>query len=191
MNKELILASGSPRRKELLQQLHIPFSVHVSNVDEKVNHNYSPYEVVMDLALQKASDVATLYPNHIVLGSDTVVVYKDSILGKPASEAEAVKTLEMLSGKKHQVLTGVALVEGEQVQTFYEKTDVEFWPLTVDEITQYVRTGEPMDKAGSYGIQGLGAMFVKSIQGDYFSVVGLPLSRTIRELRKRGFVYSI
>ncbi|AQX53605.1 septum formation inhibitor Maf [Bacillus sp. VT 712] len=191
MNKELILASGSPRRKELLQQLHIPFSVHVSNVDEKVNHNYSPSEVVMDLALQKASDVATLYPNHIVLGSDTVVVYKDSILGKPASEAEAVKTLEMLSGKKHQVLTGVALVEGEQVQTFYEKTDVEFWPLTVDEITQYVRTGEPMDKAGSYGIQGLGAMFVKSIQGDYFSVVGLPLSRTIRELRKRGFVYSI
>lgn len=99
MNKELILASGSPRRKELLQQLHIPFSVHVSNVDEKVNHNYSPSEVVMDLALQKASDVATLYPNHIVLGSDTVVVYKDSILGKPASEAEAVKTLEMLSGK--------------------------------------------------------------------------------------------
>lgn len=191
MNKELILASGSPRRKELLQQLHIPFSVHVSNVDEKVNHNYSPSEVVMDLALQKASDVATLYPNHIVLGSDTVVVYKDSILGKPASEAEAIKTLEMLSGKKHQVLTGVALVEGEQVQTFYEKTDVEFWPLTVDEITQYVRTGEPMDKAGSYGIQGLGAMFVKSIQGDYFSVVGLPLSRTIRELRKRGFVYSI
>lgn len=191
MNKELILASGSPRRKELLQQLHIPFSVHVSNVDEKINHNYSPSEVVMDLALQKASDVATLYPNHIVLGSDTVVVYKDSILGKPASEAEAVKTLEMLSGKKHQVLTGVALVEGEQVQTFYEKTDVEFWPLTVDEITQYVRTGEPMDKAGSYGIQGLGAMFVKSIQGDYFSVVGLPLSRTIRELRKRGFVYSI
>ncbi|MBN8250566.1 Maf-like protein [Priestia flexa] len=191
MNKELILASGSPRRKELLQQLHIPFSVHVSNVDEKVNHNYSPSEVVMDLALQKASDVATLYPNHIVLGSDTVVVYKDSILGKPASEAEAVKTLEMLSGKKHQVLTGVALVEGEQVQTFYEKTDVEFWPLTVDEITQYVRTGEPMDKAGSYGIQGLGAVFVKSIQGDYFSVVGLPLSRTIRELRKRGFVYSI
>lgn len=191
MNKELILASGSPRRKELLQQLHIPFSVHVSNVDEKVNHNYSPSEVVMDLALQKASDVATLYPNHIVLGSDTVVVYKDSILGKPASEAEAIKTLEMLSGKKHQVLTGVALVEGEQVQTFYEKTDVEFWPLTVDEITQYVRTGEPMDKAGSYGIQGLGAMFVKNIQGDYFSVVGLPLSRTIRELRKRGFVYSI
>ncbi|USY54620.1 Maf-like protein [Bacillus sp. 1780r2a1] len=190
MNKELILASGSPRRKELLQQLHIPFSVHVSNVDEKVNPNYSPSEVVMDLALQKASDVAMLYPNHIVLGSDTVVVYKDIILGKPASEAEAVQTLEMLSGKKHQVLTGVALVEGEQVQTFYEKTDVEFWLLTVDEITQYVRTGEPMDKAGSYGIQGLGAAFVKSIQGDYFSVVGLPLSRTIRELRKRGFAYS-
>ncbi|TYR82265.1 septum formation inhibitor Maf [Priestia megaterium] len=191
MNKQLILASGSPRRKELLNQLHIPFSVHVSTIEETVKPNQSPAEVVMDLAAQKACDVARFYPNDLVLGSDTVVVYHNQILGKPFTKEEAVETLKMLSGKKHQVLTGVAFVQGASVSTFYEQTDVEFWPLEVDEIVQYVHSGEPMDKAGSYGIQGLGAAFVKGVQGDYFTVVGLPLSRTVRELKKHGFVYSI
>lgn len=189
MKQTLILASGSPRRKELLQQLHIPFTVHVSTIEEIVNPSYTPSEVVMDLARQKAVDVASHYKEDMVLGADTVVVYGNRILGKPKTKQEAIETLTMLSGQKHQVLTGVAFVSNAKVHTFYEQTDVEFWPIEQDEIVQYVESGEPMDKAGSYGIQGLGAALVKKIEGDYFSVVGLPLSRTIRELKQYGFVY--
>ena len=189
MKHTSILASGSPRRKELLQHHHIPFTVNASTIEEIVNPSYTPSEVVMDLARQKAVDVASHYKEDMVLGADTVVVYSNRILGKPKTKQEAIETLTMLSGQKHQVLTGVAFVSNAKVYTFYEQTDVEFWPIEQDEIVQYVESGEPMDKAGSYGIQGLGAALVKKIEGDYFSVVGLPLSRTIRELKQYGFVY--
>ncbi|WP_110111491.1 Maf family protein [Bacillus sp. CGMCC 1.16541] len=191
MNSSLILASSSPRRKELLEQANVSFTVQVSAVEEIINPAHTPSEVVMSLALQKAQDVAKSHPDAIILGADTVVVQNHQILGKPEDEQQAKEMLRLLSGQAHQVLTGVALVKNEQVVTFYEQTDVTFYPLKEEEIARYVQSGEPMDKAGSYGIQGLGAIFVKEIKGDYFSVVGLPLSRTVRELEKIGFHYTM
>ncbi|QOR65694.1 septum formation inhibitor Maf [Cytobacillus suaedae] len=185
--KRLILASGSPRRKELLNNLHIPFEISVSDIEEVVDQQLVPEQVVMSLAEQKARDVAKNYPDDIVLGADTIVVFDDQILGKPKDKRESYTMLHMLSGQVHEVLTGVAIiVDGEPI-TFYERTEVEFWDLTDEEIWEYINSGEPADKAGSYGIQELGSVLVKRINGDYFSVVGLPISRTIRELQKKGF----
>ncbi|WP_078413922.1 Maf family protein [Priestia abyssalis] len=191
MKQQLVLASGSPRRKQLLEQLHLSFTVHVSSVEEIFDANQSPYDIVMSLALQKANDVAAHYPDAYVLGSDTVVVYDGNILGKPSDENEAVNMLQMLSGSTHEVVTGVAIVHKGKAISFYEKADVTFWELTKEEIMDYVKSGEPMDKAGSYGIQGLGASLVQKMEGDYYSVVGLPLSKTIRELKKAGYVYEM
>ncbi|ARK31594.1 Maf family protein [Halalkalibacter krulwichiae] len=184
--KSFILASGSPRRKELLQQVHYSFEVKTSDVEEKVEKGLTPSEVVQQLALQKAEDVWSKHPTEIVLGADTVVAYDNEILGKPMDEQDAGAMLRKLSGSTHSVYTGVAICSPNGKDTFYEKTDVEFYPLTEDEINMYVKSGEPNDKAGSYGIQGFGAFLVKRIIGDYFSVVGLPLAKTVRELRKRG-----
>ncbi|GAE34955.1 Maf family protein [Halalkalibacter akibai] len=184
--KSFILASGSPRRKELLQQAHLSFSIETSTVEEIVEEGLKPEEVVQQLALQKAKDVWSKHPQALVLGSDTVVAYQSDILGKPADEKEAKAMLETLSGNIHSVYTGVALCSQEETITFYEKTDVEFYPLSEEDIEMYIRSGEPFDKAGSYGIQGFGAFLVKRIIGDYFAVVGLPLAKTVRELRKRG-----
>ncbi|MDQ0244614.1 septum formation protein [Bacillus fengqiuensis] len=191
MKQQLVLASGSPRRKQLLEQLHLSFTVHVSSVEETFDANQSPYDIVMSLALQKANDVAAHYPDSYVLGSDTVVVYDGNILGKPSDENEAVNMLQMLSGSTHEVVTGVAIVHQGKTISFYEKADVTFWELTKAEIIDYVKSGEPMDKAGAYGIQGLGASLVQKMEGDYYSVVGLPLSKTIRELKKAGYVYEM
>ncbi|MGE8206080.1 Maf family protein [Heyndrickxia sp. NPDC080065] len=179
---DLILASSSPRRKELLAKLQIPFSVVTSKVDENFSQNQSPEEVVVELALRKAEAVSTQYPDSVIIGADTVVVLEQKILGKPDDRDQAKKMLQSLSGKTHTVLTGVAIVDKEQSQLFFEKTDVTFWELTSNEIDQYLNSGEPFDKAGAYGIQGLGSLFVQSIQGDFFSVVGLPISRLKREL---------
>lgn len=183
MTKPLILASASPRRKELLELVQIPFEIHVSEVEEKIDENTSPAEVVMSLAVQKAEDVAQHYPHAIVLGADTIVTYGSQMLGKPHSKEEAMETLRLLSGNVHEVYTGVALVSGDKTFTFYERTEVTFWKLSEEEIQAYVETGEPLDKAGSYGIQGKGAALVKKINGDYYSVVGLPVARIVRELR--------
>ncbi|QFT90054.1 Septum formation protein Maf [Bacillus sp. THAF10] len=181
--KPLILASGSPRRKELLKQVHLQFEVKVSNIEETYDPSLSPEEIATSLAYQKAESVFQEHPEAIVIGSDTIVVLEDMVLGKPVDEAEARETLRKLSGSKHHVISGVAILSKEKQVTFYEKTAVTFWDLTEDEIEFYIQSGEPMDKAGSYGIQEVGAIFVKEIQGDYFSIVGLPLSRTVRELK--------
>lgn len=183
MTKPLILASASPRRKELLELVQIPFEIHVSEVEEKIDENASPAEVVMSLAVQKAADVAQHYPHAIVLGADTIVTYGSQMLGKPRSKEEAMETLRLLSGNVHEVYTGVAFVCGDKTFTFYERTEVTFWKLSEEEIQAYVETGEPLDKAGSYGIQGKGAALVKKINGDYYSVVGLPVARIVRELQ--------
>ncbi len=183
MTKPLILASASPRRKELLELVQIPFEIHVSEVEEKIEETASPAEVVMSLAAQKAADVAQHYPHAVVLGADTIVTYGARMLGKPNSKEEAAETLRVLSGNTHEVYTGVALVSGDETFTFYERTEVTFWKLSEEEIQAYVETGEPLDKAGSYGIQGKGAALVKKINGDYYSVVGLPVARIVRELR--------
>lgn len=183
----LILASSSPRRKELLENLKLPFEVFSSDVDESYNPELTPEEIVMELALRKAKFVAEKHPSAYVIGSDTVVVADGQVLGKPENTDEAVSTLKSLSGRTHAVYTGVSIFTPTEHIEFYEKTDVVFWDLTDDEINGYVATGEPFDKAGAYGIQGFGSMLVKKINGDYFSVVGLPVSKTVRMLKKLGY----
>ncbi|WP_462412378.1 Maf family protein [Neobacillus sp. Marseille-QA0830] len=185
--QNLILASSSPRRKELLENLRIPFAISSSNVDESFNPDLSPDEVVMELANRKAQAIFKENPQSYVIGSDTIVVADGQFLGKPADEAEAFQMLKGLSGSQHEVYTGVSIVSPESSTRFFEKTEVWFWELTDEEIRSYVNSGEPLDKAGAYGIQGLGSMLVQKISGDYFAVVGLPVARTLRELRRLGF----
>lgn len=180
---EIILASASPRRRELLTTAGIDFVVKVADVDEVIDEALTPDGVVMSLASQKAGAVAAKNPESVVIGADTVVVLDGKILGKPKSEENAVELLTMLSGKTHTVYTGVALIKGEKVKTFCEATQVEFYDLTKEEIEAYVATKEPMDKAGAYGIQGKGCVLIRKINGDYFNVVGLPVSAVYRELR--------
>lgn len=183
----LILASSSPRRKELLESLKLNFEIASSDVDESYNPENTPEEIVMDLAERKAKHVSQANPHAFVIGSDTIVVADGQVLGKPGNSDEAIEMLKLLSGKTHAVYTGVSIIAPTKSTTFYEKTDVEFWNLSDDDIKSYVSTGEPLDKAGSYGIQGFGRLLVKKINGDYYSVVGLPLSRTIRELKELGY----
>ncbi|MGM0844078.1 MAG: Maf family protein [Bacillota bacterium] len=183
----LILASGSPRRKELLQQIQLSFSIEVSHADETFPQDLQPDEVVMELSRRKAVSVAADHPDAYVIGSDTVVVHNDTILGKPMDIDHAKEMLRMLSGSTHSVYTGVAIAKGKKEKLFYKKTDVTFWELTEEEIDTYAASGEPLDKAGGYGIQGLGAFLVKEIRGDYFSVVGLPISQVYRSLKEMGY----
>ncbi len=184
----LILASSSPRRKELLENLHLTFEVFSCNVDESFDPALTPEEIVMELSSRKAKAVHEEKPSSFIIGADTVVVLEGTVLGKPKDKDEAFSMLQSLSGKTHSVYTGVAIVTPEKENQFYVKTDVVFWELSDEEIEAYIRTGESFDKAGAYGIQGIGSMLVKEIHGDYFAVVGLPVSKTIRELRNAGYI---
>lgn len=192
--KRIILASQSPRRRELLTQIGLKFEVIPSTVEEVITSTNS-VEVVQELAQQKARDVANVAAKEtpkeslLVIGADTIVVYEGKILGKPEDKEDAVRMLAMLQGKEHSVYTGVALLTGEQEIIFAEETRVQMCPMTPEEIAWYVNTGEPMDKAGAYGIQGLCARFVRQIQGDYNNVVGLPVGRIYQELKKEEGVF--
>lgn len=188
--QNLILASSSPRRKELLENLRLSFTISSSEVDESFDPALSPEDVVMDLAERKAQVIFKENPNAYVIGSDTIVVADGEVLGKPSDNAEAVKMLKKLSGKRHDVFTGVSILSPNGTSRFFEKTEVWFWELTDEEINFYVQSGEPLDKAGAYGIQQLGSMLVKKINGDYFAVVGLPVARTYRELKRLGYQLS-
>ncbi len=179
----VVLASASPRRRELLQKAGVEFTVKVSDAEEHIAPDTPPHEAVMSLARQKAQAVAKVCPDDLVIGADTVVVYDGAILGKPADEADAARMLRMLSGKTHEVFTGVCLICAGKAETFYARTQVTFYPLTQPEIEAYIATGEPMDKAGAYGIQGRGCTLVSGICGDYFNVVGLPVAEVCRRLR--------
>ncbi|GAE30212.1 Maf family protein [Alkalihalobacillus hemicellulosilyticus] len=181
--KPFILASRSPRRQELLEQMKLSFIVEASEKEEKVVEPLPPQEFVMQLAKQKAEDVWRRYKKEVVLGADTIVSNRGSILGKPTSAEDAKRMLTQLSGITHQVYTGVSIYSPDKVKTFFDKTDVTFYPLTRNEIEWYIKSGEPFDKAGAYGIQGLGAYFVQRIEGDYYTVMGLPLAKTIRALQ--------
>lgn len=187
--QRLILASSSPRRKELLENLHLTFEISGSNVDESFSEDLKPEDAVMELASRKARFVAKNVQGAFVIGSDTVVVQGGEILGKPENTEEAFRMLKELSGKTHTVYTGVSIISSlsNEIQ-FYEKTDVTFWELSNEEIDTYIKSGEPFDKAGGYGIQGFGSFLVREIKGDYYTVVGLPVSRTIRELQKAGYI---
>lgn len=184
-----ILASASPRRRELLAQAGFQFEVIPSSIEETITKTV-PSEIVMELAAQKAKDVFCNYGQKdcVVIGADTIVVYRDEILGKPADKAEAYDMLSMLADRTHQVYTGVSLVISRKgiahTRTFYESTDVTFCPVSPKDLRAYVETGDPLDKAGAYGIQGAFAIHVKRICGDYNNVVGLPVCRLYQELRK-------
>ncbi len=180
----LILASRSPRRCELLKLAGLEFKSVPSEGEEILPKGTSPQDAVVLLARQKAKEVAEKFPDDTVLGADTVVAANGRILGKPKDSADAYDMLRMLSGKIHSVYTGVCIKRGEKESSFFQKTDVEFYPLTDDEIYEYIATGEPMDKAGAYGIQEKGFFMVKRINGDYYNVVGLPVAETVRRLKK-------
>jgi len=172
VGERLVLASGSPRRRELLSQLGRPFDVVVPEVDEESRVDESPGDLVRRLALAKAEAVALSRPEAVVVGADTIVVLDGQIMGKPIDTADASRMLRLLSGRTHDVLTAVAVVPGECVT---ERTAVTFRDLTGAEIDRYVATGEPLDKAGAYGIQGLGGDLVSFIEGSWDNVVGLPM----------------
>ncbi|MBP2240585.1 septum formation protein [Cytobacillus eiseniae] len=187
--QNLILASSSPRRKELLENLQLTFEVSSSDVDESFDPALTPGEIVMELSRRKARAVSKDNAASFVIGADTVVVLDGTVLGKPLDKADAFTMLKALSGKEHSVYTGVSIIAQGKEKTFNVKTNVVFWELSDEEIHAYIHTGEPFDKAGSYGIQGFGSVLVKEIKGDYFSIVGLPVSRTVRELRNAGFYF--
>lgn len=183
---QIILASSSPRRRELLGQLGLSFTVHAANVDERVAEPLQPAALVTHLATIKAAAVAQLYPEHLVIGADTVVVVDGEILGKPVDRAHAIAMLQRLQGREHQVFTGVALRQRERSVVAHEETAVRFRPLSDAEIERYVDSGDPMDKAGAYGIQGRAGAMIEGIRGDYFNVVGLPLCRLVQLLSTFG-----
>ena len=179
----LILASASPRRKELLGLFHIPFSIRVADIDETMDSNAAPFDEVARVSRLKALAVPR-EENDVVIAADTIVVCGGRVLGKPHSEEEAVSMLRLLSGRDHQVMTGVTVVTGETRETFTEVTDIHFRELSEKEIRAYVATGEPMDKAGAYGIQGGAALFCSRMVGDYYNVMGLPVCRLGETLRR-------
>lgn len=180
---QLILASASPRRRELMQLYGIPFVIRAADIDETMDLHNSPADEVAAVSRRKALAVAR-EPEDAVVAADTIVVCSGKILGKPHSEEEAFQMLSMLSGRAHQVMTGCTVLRGETVETFTEVTDLHFRALSEGEIRRYVATGEPMDKAGAYGIQGGAALFCTGMEGDYYNVMGLPVCR-LGEVLKR------
>lgn len=180
----IILASASPRRKQLLEESGLTFIVDPSNVKEEVDYKLKPEEIVMQLAALKALDVAKRHPDDTVIGADTLVILSEQILGKPKDKEEAVSMLRKLSGNIHSVYTGVSIVHQGQEKNFFSVAEVKFRDLADIEIYEYVETGEPMDKAGAYAIQGVGSKLVEGYKGDFFTIVGLPLKQLMDELNK-------
>ncbi len=188
--KRLILASASPRRYELLSLTLLPFETYPSTLEEKMDHSLTPSRLVESLAEQKAADIFTQKPDCVILGADTIVSYQNNRLGKPKDRMEAAEMLRMLSGQTHEVYTGVCLIDETKKVIFSVKTNVTFHTLDENTIEWYLNTGEPFDKAGGYGIQGSGSLLVDKIEGDYFNVVGLPISKVVRSLKEFGFSFT-
>ncbi len=186
----MILASASPRRKELLSLITEDFRVVPPNVSEEIDEKYvTPEQAVDMLAKRKAHEVASRFENETVIAADTVVAVNDEILGKPADEEDAKRMLGMISGKNHRVLTGVCIIFPDRtISSFVSATLVDFYPMSDSETDSYVKSGEPMDKAGAYAVQGKAAIFVKGINGDFYNVVGLPVSGVYRALKMKGVI---
>ena len=184
----IILASASPRRRELLERIGITnFTVAAPNVDESVEPGLSPADMVEELSLRKAKAAAeSARPDDLILAADTVVALDGNVLGKPKDGNDAFAMLSALSGREHRVYTGITVLRGDRAVTQHEATAVTFRALSPDEIWGYIATGEPLDKAGAYGIQGVGALLVSGIRGDYSNVMGLPVFRLGRILRDFG-----
>lgn len=185
----MILASQSPRRRELLALVGIPHEVRPADIDETYLPGEPPRDHAERLAREKTAAIAAAEPDALVIGSDTIVVVDGDVLGKPAEPAEAERMIARLAGRTHTVMTGVAVAWRGQTRSAVEEVDVTFHPLSAREIAEYVATREPMDKAGAYGIQGYGATIVARVDGDYFAVMGLPLQRLVRLLGDVGIRY--
>ena len=183
---QLVLASQSPRRRELLTLMGLEFDVIVSDVDETIPENAGPDTLVEHLALIKAQAVQAQYPDACIVGADTIVYIDDEIIGKPRDDAEAAQILGRLQGRTHTVYTGVAVLTPNGIDVKHDATRVTFAPMTAEEIAWYVASGEPRDKAGAYGIQGPGGMFVERVEGNYFTVIGMSLPLLYRMLRSAG-----
>jgi septum formation protein len=186
----VVLASGSPRRHDLLNLIGIAHQVVPANIDESLRGRESPRKHAERLAREKASAVIGRDPNLVAIGADTIVLIDKKILGKPANSVDAGTMLRLLSGREHTVVTAVAVARGKKIVSDVEEVAVKFRKLSDDEIDAYIATGEPMDKAGAYGIQGFGATIVERIEGDYFAVMGLPLVRLVSLLADVGVGYG-
>jgi len=189
-NCRVVLASGSPRRRQLLELIGIEHEVVPSNIDETMRPREMPRRHAERLAREKASAVANRQPDRITIAADTIVVINKKVLGKPVDTEDARRMLSMLSGREHTVITAVAVARGRKLRSAIEEVRVKFRRLRDDEIDAYIATGEPMDKAGAYGIQGYGATIVECVDGDYFAVMGLPLARLVTLLRDLGVHYT-
>lgn len=193
MKRKIILASASPRRREILEQIGLTFEVMPSRKEEVLTKSL-PWEMVEELSCQKAEEIVEQLSfddseeETVVIGADTLVAYENQMLGKPKTEEEALQMLSMLQGNTHQVYTGVTLYirygKTEKEITFHEKTDVILYPISKSQLEEYITTGEPMDKAGAYAIQGRFARYIKEIHGEYNTVVGFPIARIMQELTK-------
>ncbi|HMH86663.1 MAG TPA: Maf family protein [Gemmatimonadaceae bacterium] len=186
----VVLASASPRRRDLLNLIGIAHEVRPANIDETMRPREAPRRYAERLAREKASAISTRDPDLITIGADTVVVINRKVLGKPADPSDAARMLRMLSGREHTVITAVAVSRGRKLRSAIEEVRVKFRRLRADEIDEYIAMGEPMDKAGAYGIQGYGATIVERIEGDYFAVMGLPLVRLVGLMRDVGVRYQ-
>jgi septum formation protein len=186
----VVLASASPRRRDLLNLIGIAHEVRPANIDETMRPREAPRRYAERLAREKASAISTRDPDLITIGADTVVVINRKVLGKPADPSDAARMLRMLSGREHTVITAVAVSRGRKLRSAIEEVRVKFRRLRGDEIDEYIAMGEPMDKAGAYGIQGYGATIVERIEGDYFAVMGLPLVRLVGLMRDVGVRYQ-
>jgi septum formation protein len=187
---EVILASQSPRRRELLALIGVKHTVRPADIDESVLPAEAPLPYCERLAREKAQRLATQHPEAVVIAADTIVVLDGAILGKPTDAADARRMIRLLAGRTHVVHTAIAVAHGGRLESAVESVDVTFRALTDEAIAEYVDTGEPMDKAGAYGIQGFGATIVERIEGDYFSVMGLGLRRVISLVERLGFRYG-
>jgi septum formation protein len=183
----VVLASASPRRRELLNLIGIAHEVRPANIDETMRPREAPRRYAERLAREKASAIATRDPDLITIGADTVVVISRKVLGKPADADDAARMLRMLSGREHTVITAVAVSRGRKLRSAIEEVRVKFRRLRDDEIDAYIAMGEPMDKAGAYGIQGLASRYIDRVEGGYFNVVGLPMSLVYRHLKTLGY----
>lgn len=184
IDRELVLASSSPSRKMLLEQAGLTFEVAVSGVDETVPPDYTPAQTVETLACRKGEAVLPLRPEKPIIAADSVVSIDGLILGKPKDDEAAKDTLRRLSGRTHEIFTGVCLLANGKRDVFHRSTQVKFYPLTEEEIAEYVAMGESRGRAGAYGIEGIGVVLVESICGDYSNIVGLPVAETIRRLHR-------
>lgn len=175
--KPIILASASPRRREICDLLGITYVVEPAKTELPTRTDIIPEQAVLEVARSKAEEVATQHPNEVVLGADTVVAVGNELLGKPHNEKDAAAMLRRLSGKKHRVITAVWVCDGKNSEGFSDTAEVEFMPMSEQEIADYVQSGEPMDKAGAYAIQGKGMRYIRGINGDFYTVMGLPAGR--------------